>query len=281
MFKKLLVILILLLCATSPLLANTVDVSMIRSVPLGETPRQVVATADGQRIYVLTDAGKVHLFSAEGQPQGSFEVGPDVTGITSQGSNRLVLQMAERQELMLVALQPVVAIDSSNSPVLGNADAPIEIAIFDDFECPYCARSVPLLKQVLDAYPDKVKLVFKNFPLPMHKNARTAALAGLAAEQQGKFWPLHDLLFENYNQLNPQKIRALAEQVGLDMKRFDKDLADPKLQKLVTGDMQEGQQIGVRGTPTIFINGRRLQQRSMDGFKKMIDAELASTEKQG
>ncbi len=280
MSKKLLIILILLLSA-SPLLASSVDVNMIRTVPLGETPLQVAATADGQRIYVLTDAGKVHLFNADGAPQGSFEVGPDVTGITPQGSNRLVLQLAERQEMLLIALQPVVKIDSSNSPILGNADAPVEIVVYDDFECPYCARSVPLLKQVLDAYPDKVKLVFKNFPLPMHKSARTAALAGLAAEQQGKFWPLHDLLFDNYNKLSPQKIRELAQQAGLDMSRFDKALADPKLLQQVNSDIQEGQQIGVRGTPTIFINGRRLQQRSMDGFKKMIDAELQGSDQQG
>lgn len=274
MHKGLLVFLILLL-SSSPLLADSVDVRLIRTVPLGETPRQVAATADGQRIYVLTDAGMVHLFTADGQPQGSFEVGPDVTGITPQGANRLVLQLAERQEMILVALQPVVSLNTAGAPVLGNADAPIEIAIFDDFECPYCARAVPLLKQVLDTYPDKVKLVFKNFPLSIHKNARLAAVAGLAAEQQGKFWPLHDLLFENYNQLNPQKIRELAEQVGLDMQRFEKALSDPKLQQQVNSDLQEGQRVGVRGTPTIFINGRRLQQRSLDGFRQVIEAELA------
>ena len=281
MMKKLLMILVSLLCSASPLLANSVDVQPIRRIALGETPRQVVATADGQRIYVLTEAGKVHLFSGDGQPQGSFEVGPEVTGLTPQGSNRLVLQAADKQEMVLVALQPVVAIDASQAPVLGNADAPVEIAIFDDFECPYCARAVPLLKQVLDTYPEKVKLVFKNFPLPMHKNARAAAVAGLAARQQGKFWPLHDLLFENYNQLSPQKIRELAQQAGLDMQRFDQAMADPQLQQQVNADMQEGQRIGVRGTPTIFINGRRLQQRSMQGFQQMIDAELTRLGEQG
>ncbi len=269
----LLSVIFILICA-APLLANSVDVRLLRSVPLGETPRQVVATADGQRIYVLTDAGKVHLFNAEGQSEGSFDVGPDVTGLTAQGSNRLVLQMAGRQELVLVALQPVVAIDTVGAPSLGNADAPVEIVIFDDFECPYCARAVPLLKEVLAAYPEQTRLVFKNFPLSIHKHARTAALAGLAAEQQGKFWPLHDQLFENYNRLNPQKIRELAEQVGLDMGRFDRAMADQQLQQQLNNDFQEGQRIGVRGTPTIFINGRRLQQRSMDGFKQMIEAEL-------
>jgi protein-disulfide isomerase len=274
MKKSLLVILTLLLSATS-LLADSVDVRMLKSVSLGESPRQVVASADGQRIYVLTTTGQVRLYSAEGQLQGSFEVGPEVTGITPQGAERLILQSAERQELTLLALQPVVSLKTAGAPALGAPDAPVEMVIFDDFECPYCAKTVSLLKQVMEAYPGKVKLVFKNFPLKRHKNARAAAVAALAAERQGKFWPLHDLLFENYNKLNSQKIRELAEQAGLDMARFDQDRNDPALQQVINADMQEGQRVGVRGTPTVFINGRRLQQRSMAGFKRMIDAELA------
>lgn len=203
MKRYLLAVLILLLSATS-LLADSVEVRLLRSVALGETPRQVVASADGQRIYVLTTTGQVQLYSAAGQKQGAFEVGPEVTGITPQGAEQLILQSAERQEMTLLALQPVVSLKTAGAPSLGAPDAPVEIVIFDDFECPYCARSVPLFKQVLEAYPVKVKLVFKNFPLKMHKNARAAATAALAADRQGKFWPLHDLLFENYNKLNPQ-----------------------------------------------------------------------------
>jgi len=274
MKKSLIVILTLLLSATS-LLADSVDVRLLRSVSLGEAPRQVVASADGQRIYVLTTAGKVQLYSADGQLQGSFEVGPEVTGITPQGPDRLILQLAGRQEMTLLALQPVVSLKTTGAPSLGAPDAPVEIVVFDDFECPYCAKSVPLFKQVLETYPGKARLVFKNFPLKMHKNARAAATAALAADRQGKFWPLHDLLFENYNKLNPLKIRELAEQAGLDMARFDQDLNDPALQQQINADLQEGQKVGVSGTPTVFINGRRLQQRSMADFKQMIDAELA------
>lgn len=274
MKKSLLVLLILLLSATG-LLANSIDVRLLRSVSLGESPRQVVSSADGKRIYVLTTAGNVQLYTADGQLQGDFEVGPEVTGISPQGADRLILQSTERQEMTLLALQPVVSLKTTGAPFLGAPDAPVEMVIFDDFECPYCAKTVPLLKQVLEAYPGKVKLVFKNFPLKMHKNARAASTAALAAERQGKFWPLHDLLFENYNKLNSQKIRELAERAGLDMERFDQDQNDPVLQQVINADLQEGQKVGVRGTPTIFINGRRLQKRSMAGFKQMIDVELA------
>ena len=254
--------------------AADIDVQLLGSVPLGAKPRQIVATADGQRIYVLTETGQVLLYDDNGQLQGNFEVGPDVTRIAPFGPNRLILQMSERKEMTVVALEPVVAINTADAPTLGNPDAPVAIVVFDDFECPYCARAVPLLKQAQSSYGDKVKLVYKNFPLSSHRNARTAATAALAAQRQGKFWPLYDLLYENYNQLNPQKIRDLAAQVGLDMARFDQDMKDQKLQQRIDADLQEGQQAGVHGTPTIFINGHLLQERSMAGFKQLIDAEL-------
>jgi protein-disulfide isomerase len=255
--------------------AASIDVRLLGTVPLDAKPRQLTTTADGQRIYVLTDAGKVLMFNAEGQPQGSFEVGPEVSGITAQGANRLILQMTDRQQMVLVALDPVVDISTEGAPTFGPADAPVTIAVFDDFECPYCARAVPLLKDAQSAYPDKVKLVFKNFPLAMHQHARAAAIASLAAQRQGKFWPLHDLLFENFNKLNPQKIRELAEQAGLDMNRFDQDQKDAKLQQRIDADIQEGQRVGVRGTPTIFVNGHLLQQRSLAALSQLIEAQLA------
>jgi protein-disulfide isomerase len=209
--------------------------------------------------------------------QGSFAAGPGVSGITPQGPNRLILQLAERKEMVLVALEPLVKISTEGAPTLGPADAPVTIAVFDDFQCPYCAKAVPLFKEVQAAYPEQVKLVFKNFPLGMHKHARAAAVAGLAAQRQGKFWPLHDLLFENYSQLNPQKIQQLAEQAGLDMVKFEQDRTDPQLNRQVSADLQEGQRIGVRGTPTVFVNGRRLPQRSKAAFDQLIQAELAKS----
>ena len=120
-----------------------------------------------------------------------------------------------------------------------------------------------------------MKLVFKNFPLRNHKFAWPAAIAALAANKQGKFWELHDQLYENYNRLNDQKIREIAQQVGLDMEKFDKDMKDPKLKAIVERDFQEGARAGVRGIPTIFVNGRQLKNRSFQGFQAAIEKELA------
>ena len=187
MRKFILPTLVLLFCAAPLFAAGQVDVRLLRSVSLTANPAQVVATADGQRIYVLTDKGEVQLFSANGEPLGSFDAGPDVTGITPQGSNRLVLEMGRQQQILLVALEPVVQISTDAAPTFGPAKAPVTIVIFDDFQCPYCAKAEPLIKEVLSAYPEQVKLVYKNFPLPMHEHARAAATAALAAERQGKF----------------------------------------------------------------------------------------------
>ena len=133
---------------------------------------------------------------------------------------------------------------------------------------------MPELEQVLEKYPNQVKLVFKNFPLRDHKFAMQAAIAALAAEKQGKFWEFHDLLFKDYNHLNEQKIREIAQQLNLDMEKFEKDRKDPQIMAMINRDLSEGNQAGVRGTPTVFINGRLLRNRSMAGFQELIEKAL-------
>jgi protein-disulfide isomerase len=129
---------------------------------------------------------------------------------------------------------------------------------------------------VLEQYPNDVKLVFKNFPLTrIHKFAMDAAVAAMAANQQGKFWEFHSGLFKNYNNLNAEKIDELAQAAGLDMEQFKQDRQNPALAAMVQRDLKDGVEAGVRGTPSIFVNGRLLQQRSLPGFKQIIDEELA------
>ena len=109
----------------------------------------------------------------------------------------------------------------------------------------------------------------------MHKYARKAAIAALAADRQGKFWEFHDLLFENYKQPDDKKIKEIARQLNLDLKAFENDLKNPEIVAKVQRDLIDGQNAGVRGTPTIFINGRRLKNRTLQGFKALIDKELS------
>jgi protein-disulfide isomerase len=127
---------------------------------------------------------------------------------------------------------------------------------------------------VLEQYPKKVKYAFKHFPLRNHRFAMPAALASMAAHRQGNFWPFQDKLFESYNKLNEQKISEIAVGLGLNMVQFDKDRKDPALKNIVDQDVRDGRNAGVRGTPSIFINGRRLKNRSLQGFRQMIDKQL-------
>lgn len=134
---------------------------------------------------------------------------------------------------------------------------------------------MPLLQQVLEENTGKVKIVFKQYPLSMHKMARKSAAASLAANEQGKFWEYHDKLFENIKSLSDARLHEIAEEIGLDMAEFEIDLADPALQRVITDDISNGQQAGVRGTPTVYINGKRLLSRTRSAFQEMIDARMA------
>jgi protein-disulfide isomerase len=134
---------------------------------------------------------------------------------------------------------------------------------------------------VFETYPKVVKLAIKNFPLPNHKFARQAAVAALAADRQGKFWEFHHKLYKNYNRLDQEKIREIAQQVGLDTVRWEQDMKAPEIEAVVENDVREGKNVGVRGIPTIFINGRLLRDRSFAGFQAAIEKELAKEDKEG
>jgi protein-disulfide isomerase len=128
---------------------------------------------------------------------------------------------------------------------------------------------------VLVKYPDNVKLVIKHFPIPNHKFAYKAATAALAANMQGKFWEFHSKLSKNYRTINDAKIQEIAKELGLNMEKFDKDMQSPAIKSLIARDMNNARQAGVRGTPTIFINGKKLRNRSLPGIYQVIEAELA------
>ena len=119
---------------------------------------------------------------------------------------------------------------------------------------------------MLEKNKGKVKLVFKNFPLSTHQFARKAATAALAAGKQGKFWEFHDRLFQNYNRLNDQVVQEQAQQLGLDMQKFEKDMNDPQIAQAINQDMQDGNKAGVRGTPTIYVNGVSLAEYKPRGI---------------
>jgi protein-disulfide isomerase len=160
------------------------------------------------------------------------------------------------------------------SAIKGNKNAPITVVEFSDFQCPYCARFAPTIDEVLKAYPNDVKFVYKDFPLSFHKQAKNAAKAARAAGEQGKFWEMHDLIFANFAKVNEVMFKDFATKLNLDMNKFLADFSGTKYDNLIQQDINLGRQVGVTGTPSLFMNGKRMQRRSFDDFKQAIDAIL-------
>ena len=139
---------------------------------------------------------------------------------------------------------------------------------------------MPIFEQVLDTYPGKVRVYFKNFPLRNHKNAMKAATAALAAGDQGKFWEYHDLLFKNYKKLNDKMFNDIAVVLKLDQTKLSQKMKAPEIANQIRQDVVDGRKAGVRGTPSVFINGKLVRNRTFNGFKKVIDEELDKVTKQ-
>jgi len=170
----------------------------------------------------------------------------------------------------------VYNIPSGISSILGKKDAPVTIVAFDDFQCPFCARFHLVIKEVLAAYPDKVGVVIKNFPLPFHPNARPAAKLAMAANEQGKFQGMMESLLANGGDVTEPKIKEYAKNLGLDYNRLMADYKnkDAQWEKQIQDDMQLGGAVDVRGTPTFYLQGRKTNARDLASFKAQIDAIL-------
>ena len=195
--------------------------------------------------------------------------------IYSEKNSTLILTNAATNTIKILGIDLVQEISIEGSPFKGPENAPVTLAVFDDYQWPYCARLEPLFQQVLGKYPEDVKLVVKHFPLKSRKMALKSALAALSANNQGKFWEFHTKLFENFRSLNDQKIEEIAKELGLDMDKFLKDQKTPALKNLIFRDIQNGSTAGVGGTPTLFVNGKRVKKRSFQGLSQMIEKELA------
>jgi protein-disulfide isomerase len=159
--------------------------------------------------------------------------------------------MNPHQEFELAV--PVSAVDH----VLGVAHAPVTVVEYGDFECPNCKQAAPTVKLLLGRFSDQVRLVYRHFPLEeVHPHALLAAQAAEAAGAQGRFWPMHDLLFENQHHLKQRQLRSYAEKLELDMERYDSEMKDELYLQRVREHVEGGNRGGVRATPTFYINGK-------------------------
>lgn len=206
---------------------------------------------------------------------------------------RLAIQLDELEEA--VETQPTVAapavaarprpgrpdpkaryrIDIGKSHVRGSANALITIVEITDYQCPFCKRVQPTLDAVRAKYKRDVRLVHKHNPLPMHNRALPAAIAAEAAGRQGKFWEMHDLLWSDIRMLTDERFEEYAAELGLNLRRFKRDLNDDGLAKRIKAEQAQGVKVGARGTPAFFINGRFLSgAQPQEAFERVIDEEL-------
>jgi protein-disulfide isomerase len=174
-----------------------------------------------------------------------------------------------------IKLEPIRIAVAATGPAVGPANAPVTIVEFSDFQCPFCQRIAPTLDQIVAKYGDKVRIVFRQFPLTIHQDAAKAAEASLCANEQGKFWELHNAMFKGQNALKVEELKASAASLGLDSDAFGKCLDSGRTAATVQNDLKEGSAAGVNGTPALFINGRSLTGAvPLDEITTIIDDEL-------
>jgi len=174
---------------------------------------------------------------------------------------------------------PDIAGKPGPSPAAGSDDAPVKVYIFSDFQCPVCKRVVEPAKAVARELGDKVQIIFKQNALEMHPNAFVAAAASMAAYKQGKFWQMHDKLFQNQRNLSEPDLLVYAEELGLDMKKFKTDMNSPAIKEQIEYERNLAVALDMRGTPGFFINGHKIVGwGSYGGFRSVVNRALKASE---
>lgn len=186
-------------------------------------------------------------------------------------------QLAELLRLRYAA-SAVQQVRTEGAPTHGSPMASVTVIEFSDYECPHCARAVPILRQIERDFEGRVRVVHMNFPLDGHIHARPAARAALAAGRQGKFWEMHYKLFENQHELEPQHIERYATELGLNLEQFRRDLTAREVEAQIDATRHEGERLDIHGTPTIFINGRRYELAlERDALRAWIQEEIETS----
>ena len=209
--------------------------------------------------------------------EGVSKIGSAIEKYFQKRQQEALKEQEEKAQADLEAqFKNPVKIDPGKSPVKGPENAKVTIIEYSDFQCPYCKRGKETMDAVLTAYPKDVKVVFKHYPLPFHKEAEPAAKASWAAQQQGKFWEFHDELFNNQDKLGAGFYLETAKKLKLDEKKFKADMESAEAAKQVKLDADTGSKNGIQGTPGFFVNGVAVKGAyPVDHFKKLVDRWLS------
>jgi protein-disulfide isomerase len=253
----------------------------------GMTAEAYTAAEVAQRTRKITDSEVTTFYQANiSQMQGRSleQMAPAITRFLEEQQEQaarlaLVAELRKGGPPVRVLLDPpraTIPLETAD-PAIGNAAARVTIVEFSDFQCPYCLRAAPTLKRLHEAYGDKIRVVWKDFPLTqIHPQAFKAAEAGHCAQEQGKFWEFHDKLFASQQALQPEFLKQYAKDVSLDSGKFDECLDSSKYAERVRDSVAAGSRLGVNSTPTLYINGRKLEgAQPYDVIAAVIDEELA------
>lgn len=252
-----------------------------KGVPVAELVKQRIA----EKLQPVTDADVETFFNGNQQRMGGKpleQVAPQIkTHLTTQRETEakaaLLTELKSKTEVKMVLAAPRVDVElAANDPFKGAADAKVTVVEFSEFQCPFCSRVGPTLQKIWEVYGDKVRIVFRDFTLPMHARAIPAAEAANCANEQGKFWEFHDKLFANQQALSDDDFKKYATELGLDTDKFNTCYSTGKYRADVQKDAADGAKIGVTGTPAFFINGRFLSgAQPFEAFKAIIDEEMS------
>lgn len=253
----------------------------------GLSPEAYVQAEISTRVKPVTDAEVVSFYQAnqnqmEGRPLDAMA--PAITRFLTEQQEQAA-RSALLSELRKAGPSVRVMLDSprfeimlsDKDPSLGSRSAPVTLVEFSDFQCPFCLRVAPTMKQIRAAYGDKVRIVWKDFPLTqIHPQAFKAGEAGQCAAEQGKFWEFHDRVFENQQAMQLDDLKRYAASVGVDADRFNTCLDTSRHAEVVRDGVAQGTRLGINSTPTVFINGRRVSgAQPYEVFAAIIDEELS------
>ena len=257
------------------------------AVRRGVSAEELIAAEVAAKTPAVTDAEVEAFFKANESRLPTQE--PDVRErirvyLRGQNSNArrdaFLGELRAKANVQVLLKRPAifrVAIDTAGAPFKGPAAAPVTVVKFEDFHCPFCKEAQRTLAQLLERYPDRVRLVHKDYPIDeLHPSARAAHLAARCATEQGKFWPYHDALYANAPKTAPEELRGYAKMAGLEIASFDQCLSAGRYAAPVQKDIDEAKQTGGSGTPAFFINGRLLVgAQPLENFVALIEEELS------
>ncbi|QQG66763.1 thioredoxin domain-containing protein [Desulfobulbus oligotrophicus] len=251
--------------------------SVQTSWPIPVKSRAIVQSLDNKKVFILGTNAKVYIFTSDGKRLGVIPVDPNVAAIDiAPRGEMLYLVNNKTNTYTAIDVSFKQNIDISGAPIRGAADAPVTLVVFSDFECPWCSKLEPVLAELLAQNQETLRIVFKHLPLPMHPQAETAALAAIAAQQQGKFWEMHDALFQNTT-WNRNTVDETALRIGLNMEQYRVAMSSPQTVEQLAKDKSDAQAAEVTATPSLFINGRPVRDRSLPNLQKMVAEALEAS----